>query len=504
MAFAILLWSFTAVAQQPLPENIVNKIKSEAFDKSQVDAFAFLLTDYTGSRLVGSKLAERAEILVKDKLIELGFSNVRIERANDFPRGGWDNLKTYAAMTAPYYSNFTAVPKSWSGSTNGLVSGEVISLNVSTQEELEAFKGKLNNKIVLMPPDFKYQMNFNRFTDEDLKQYTVLTGTVPSHHFVSQCSNTSVTRTSPVTISTQSIMTLLAEEKPAVIISDGKIFNVLPAGPPSSANYRYGNPEPIAELILPIEYHSRMARLIDNKVPVSMEVEIKNEFYNNQVVNNVIAEIPGIDPVLKDEVVMIGAHLDSWFGGTGASDNAAGCAVMIEALRIIKETGIKPRRTIRPALWGGEEQMGLGSFGYRDSFLYDVAENKPRKGYEQFALYLNMDNGSGKFRGIFLEENEKAFPYFAQWNKALGTLGLKILSPRKDAEGGSDYVPFDQIGLPAFQFIQDPLEYARHMHTVMDTYERLIIDDLKYNAAVVACLALSAAMDNGKIPPKPQ
>lgn len=234
-----------------------------------------------------------------------------------------------------------------------------------------------------------------------------------------------------------------------------------------------------------------------------MEVEIKNEFYNNRVVNNVIAEIPGVDPVLKDEVVMIGAHLDSWFGGTGASDNAAGCAVMIEALRIIKETGIKPRRTIRLALWGGEEQMGLGSFGYRDSFLYNVAENKPRKGYEQFALYLNMDNGSGKFRGIFLEENEKAFPYFTQWNKALGTLGLEILSPRKDAEGGSDYVPFDQIGLPAFQFIQDPLEYARHMHTVMDTYERLIIDDLKYNAAVVACLTLSAAMDNGKIPAKP-
>ncbi len=497
MVSAILAWSFTAVAQQPLQENIVNKIKSEAFDKSQIEDFAFLLTDYAGPRLAGSKLAERAEILVKEKLIELGFSNARIERANDFPRGGWDNLKTYAAMTAPYYSNFTAVPKSWSGSTNGLVSGEVISLNVTTQEELEAFKGKLNNRIVLMPPDSKYQMSLYRLTDEDLEQYT--SGTAHSHS--AQPGNTPIVRTPPVTVSRESIIALLAEEKPAVIISGWGNFNVLPAAPPASGTYRYGDPEPIAELILPIEHHNRMVRLINNKVPVSMEVEIKNEFHNNQVINNVIAEIPGVDPVLKNEVVLIGAHLDSWYGGTGAADNAAGCAVMIEALRIIKETGIKPRRTIRIALWGGEEQMGLGSFGYRNKFLYDVDKNKPKKGYEQFALYLNMDNGSGKLRGIFLEENEKAFPYFTQWNKALESLGFGVLSLHKSGEG-SDYLPFDQIGLPAFHFIQDPLEYARHFHNVMDTYERLIIDDLKYNAAVIACLALSAAMDNGKIPPK--
>jgi Zn-dependent M28 family amino/carboxypeptidase len=174
---------------------------------------------------------------------------------------------------------------------------------------------------------------------------------------------------------------------------------------------------------------------------------------------------------------------------------------MMEALRIIKEIGVKPRRTIRIAFWGGEEQGLIGSRGYLRDFLYDADENKPRKGYEQFALYLNMDNGSGKFRGIYLEENEKAFPFFQQWNKALESIGFGILSPRKT--GGTDHVTFDRIGLPAFQFIQDELEYGRGYHTAMDTYERLIINDLKYNATVVACLVLSAAMDNGKIPPKP-
>ena len=232
-----------------------------------------------------------------------------------------------------------------------------------------------------------------------------------------------------------------------------------------------------------------------------MEVEIKNEFYNNPVINNVIAEIPGTDPKLKDEVVLLGGHLDSWHGSTGAADDASGCMVMIEALRIIKESGIQPRRTIRVALWGGEEQGLIGSRGYMQDYLYDVDANKTRKGFDQFALYLNMDNGSGKFRGIYLEENDMAFPFFREWIKVMDNMDFNTLSPRKT--GGTDHMSFDRIGLPAFQFIQDDLEYGRGYHTPMDTYERLVMTDLQYNAAVVALLALSAAMDNSKIPPKP-
>jgi len=494
--FALLLSASLAWAQQPLSEDIVFKIKREAFQNSQIEALAFYLSDYAGPRLAASKLGERGEILSKEKFAELGFSNPRIEKAADFPKGGWDNLKTYAAMTAPYYCNFMATPKAWSGSTNGLVQGEVVLLDVNSVEDVAKYKGKLGNKIVLMPETSKYEMQFTPFatrqSDERLEQLALDPRPQAGRPFRMPSMGT--------TMELQlRIRALLIEEKPAVVVSGGGFFNVPRS---SSVSYnKYGDPEPIAELVLPVEDHGRMVRLINRKIPVSMEVEIKNEFYNNPVINNVIAEIPGTDPKWKDEVVLIGGHLDSWHGGTGAADNASGCAVMMEALRIIKEVGIKPRRTIRIALWGGEEQGLIGSRGYLQDLLYDVAANKPRKGYDQFALYLNMDNGSGKFRGIYLEENDMAFHFLREWIKPLESMGFNVLSPRKT--GGTDHLSFDRIGLPAFQFIQDDLEYGRGYHTAMDTYERLIMADLQYNAMIVAVLALSAAMDNNKIPPKP-
>ena len=495
-----LLATFFVSAQQSLPAEVIFKIKREAFQNSKVESLAFYMTDYTGPRLAASKLGERGEQLVKEKFEELGFSNVRIEHAADFPRGGWDNLKTYAAMTAPYYCSFSATPKAWSGSTDGLVTGELILLKIDKPEDIENYKGKLHDKIVIMPATAGYTMQFtplaSRETDERLQQMA------SDPRF--QASGTSRVQAQlrgsmDDTFGLQQrIRRLLEEEKPAVVVSGGGVFNV----PRSlSVQYRYGKPEPVAELVLPVEAHGRMVRMIDNNVAVSMEIEIKNEFYENPFINNVIAEIPGTDPQLKDEIVLIGGHLDSWHGGTGAADNASGCIVMTEALRILKEIGVKPRRTIRIALWGGEEQGLIGSRGYMENNLYDVNENKPRKGYGQFALYLNMDNGSGKFRGIYLEENDMAFPFFRQWTSTMESMDFGVLSPRRT--GGTDHISFDRIGLPAFQFIQDNLEYSRGYHTLMDTYERLIITDLQYNAAVIACMALSAAMDNSKIPPKP-
>ena len=493
--FAILLFTYTAHAQQSLPEDIVFKIKREAFQNSQMEDIVHYLTDCTGPRLAASKLGERAEKMAKDKLDGMGFANARIEKAADFPKGGWDNLKTYAAMTAPYYCNFMATPKAWSGSTGGLVQGEVKLLSIQNEADVDKYKGKLQNQIVLMPETSGYVMQFTPFatrqTDERLEQLALDPRPEPVRRFRMPDGGMSYTLQ-------QKIRNMLSEEKPAVIISSGGVFNVSQS---SSVPYKSGDPEPVSELALPVEAHGRMFRMLNQGVPVSMEVEIKNEFYDNQVINNIFAEIPGTDPKLKDEIVLIGGHFDSWHGGTGAADNASGCAVMIEALRIIKETGVKPRRTIRVALWGGEEQGLIGSRAYMQDSLYDVEANKPRKGYEKFTLYLNMDNGSGKFRGIYLEENDMAFPFFKIWNNALETLGFGVLSPHKT--GGTDHMSFDRIGLPAFQFIQDNLEYGRSYHTAMDTYERLIITDLQYNAAIVACLALSAAMDNGKIPPKP-
>jgi len=488
-------FSLTVVAQQSLPEEVVFKIKREAFQQSQIESLVFFLTDFAGPRLPASRLGERMEMSVKEKLIAFGFDNARIEKAADFPKGGWDNLKTYAAMTVPYYCPFMATPKAWSGSTPGLIKGEVIMLNIKSLADIDEYKDKLKNQIVLMPVTSRYEMSFTPFasrqSDERLKQLAIESRpqtTTPRR----ELSDTTYRELQ------QNIQDLLKAEKPAVLISGGGFFNV-----PMSMSVAYvsGDPEPIAELVLPVEAHGRMVRLLENHIPVTMEIEIRNVFYDNRVINNVIAEIPGIDPKLKDEIVMIGGHLDSWHGGTGAADNASGCAVMMEALRIIKAIGIKPRRTIRIALWGGEEQGLVGSGGYMQDYLYNVDEKKTKKGYDQFALYLNMDHGSGKFRGIYLEENDMAFPFFKAWNKALETLGFGVLSPLKTK--WTDHETFSRIGLPAFQFIQDNLEYNRGYHTMMDTYERLIIADLQYNAAITACLALSAAMDNGKIPPVP-
>lgn len=494
--FAAIIFVFTAVAQQTLPADMAYKIKREAFQNSQMEALAFYMTDLAGPRLAASRLCERAELLMKDKLSEMGFSNVKIEKADDFPKGGWDNVKTYAAMTAPYYCPFIATAKAWTGSTNGPVRGEVIFLDVNTEEDLEKYKGKLGNQIVLMPETSKYEMLFTafatRYTEEELEQITA----DPRP----QAARASRRQTMSAGYGLQQkIRSFLAEEKPAAVISGGGSFNV-----PQSTRGVYslhGDPEPVAELVLPVEDHGRMIRLIAHQIPVAMEVDVKNEFYDNPVINNVFAEIPGIDGKLKEEVVLLGGHWDSWHGGTGAADNASGCMVMVEALRIIKESGVQPRRTIRVALWGGEEQGLLGSLSYMQNLLYDTEAKKTRKGYDQFALYLNMDNGSGKFRGIYLEENDMAIPYFTEWNKATASLGFGAISPRRT--GGTDHLSFNLIGLPAFQFIQDELEYGRGYHTSMDTYERLMLNDLQYNAAVIALLALSAAMDNGKIPPKP-
>jgi Zn-dependent M28 family amino/carboxypeptidase len=244
-----------------------------------------------------------------------------------------------------------------------------------------------------------------------------------------------------------------------------------------------------------------MERLIKHNVPVEMEVEIQNRFFASPKVYNVIGEIPGIDKLLKNEVVLLGAHIDSWHGGTGAADNASGCIVMMEALRILKNLDVAPRRTIRVALWGGEEQGLNGSRGYVEKYLADSKTREHKPDFDKFAAYFNMDNGSGKYRGIYIQENDMVRPIFEEWLKPFADLGATTITIRNT--GGTDHQSFDAIGLPAFQFIQDELEYDRGYHTVMDTYERLSMDDLRQNAIITASFAYNAAMRDSKLPGKP-
>jgi Zn-dependent M28 family amino/carboxypeptidase len=294
------------------------------------------------------------------------------------------------------------------------------------------------------------------------------------------------------------ISEFLKSEEAAVILNNSGTFNVPMS---NGANFTTGTKEPIAELNLPIEDHGRMERLLRHNIPVEMEVEIQNKFFDSPTVYNVIGEIPGTDKLLKNEIVMVGAHIDSWHGGTGAADNASGCIVMMEALRILKNLDVAPRRTIRIALWGGEEQGFNGSHGYVEKYLVDPKTKEHKPDFEKFAGYFNMDNGSGKYRGIHLQENELVRPIFEEWLKPFADMGCSTITIRNTS--GTDHLSFDAVGLPGFQFIQDEIEYERGFHTVMDTYERLVMADLKQNAVITASFVYNAAMRNAKLPGKP-
>ncbi len=485
-----------AYAQTALSNEVAYKIKNEGFANSQLEPLAQFLTDEMGPRLAASQLKLRAEGMVVEKLKEMGFSNVNVEFAYNFPKGGWDNQMNYVAMTAPYYCSFAANPKAWSGSTNGLVKGECVLVDVKTKEDLEKYKGKLAGKIVIMPSTQTYEIKFTplakRYTEEELEVIAKDPRPNPMRRRMDG-GNWMAQRELQAAVTK-----MLKEENVLAIVSSGGTFNV-----PSSrgVQYKVGEPEPTPEIVLPLEDHARMARMLSKGQKVEMELNVKNVFTDNQKINNVYAEIPGTDPKLKNEVVLLGAHFDSWHGGTGAADNASGVVVMMEALRIIKALGIQPKRTIKIALWGGEEQGLYGSRGYAEQKLYDTKKGKKLSGFDNFALYLNVDNGSGRFRGIYLEENDMAVPFFETWKKSVESLGFKTLTLRRTS--GTDHQSFTRYGLPAYQFIQDDLEYDRTYHTVMDTYERLSIEDLKVDAVIVAWLALNAAMDDARIPVLP-
>ncbi|MFZ0283294.1 MAG: M20/M25/M40 family metallo-hydrolase [Bacteroidales bacterium] len=476
---------------------MVNKIKQEGMRNSRIEELAFGLTDLTGPRLTGSTGGTRGNEWAKKTMEELGFQNVRIEEARDFTRGGWDNLKTYAAMTAPYYSNFACNPVAWTGSTKGAVKADVILLDVKSETDLEKYKGKLNGKIVLMPSTATYEPTFeplaSRRTEADLKELSMATPQQGRRPPSGDFANFAAQRALRTKISA-----FIKDEGAAVILSSSGTFNVPRS---TGGSYVSGTPEPVAELNLPIEDHARMERIIRHNVPVEMEVEIQNRFIQSPKIFNVIGEIPGTDKLLKSEVVLLGGHIDSWHGGTGAADNASGCIVMMEALRILKSLDVAPRRTIRVALWGGEEQGLNGSRGYVEKYLVDPKTREHKPDFDKFAAYFNMDNGSGKYRGIYLQENDIVRPVFEEWLKPFADMGASTISYRNT--GGTDHLSFDAVGLPGFQFIQDEIEYGRGYHTVMDTYERLVMADLKQNAIITASFAYNAAMRDSKLPGKP-
>jgi len=483
---------------EPVDLNMVYKIKQEGFKNSDIEELSFWMTDFAGPRLTASHGKKKANEWASNRMKEYGLENVRIEVARPFDRGGWENQKTYVAMTAPYYVTFTANPKAWTGSTRGLIKGSPVLLEINDESDFEKYKGELKGKIVIMPSTSTYEVSFEplakRYTAEDLvnieqANYADRRGRPGDFNFEDYRRRMMLQRQAT---------DFLRDEGVAVILTSSGEFNVPRS---SGASYTAGEDQPVAELYLPVEAHGRIVRLMQHDVDVELEMEVKNSFYDSPDVTNVIGEIPGTDPSLKDEIVLIGGHYDSWHGGTGAADNASGCIVMMEAMRILKSLGIQPRRTIRIALWGGEEQGLHGSRGYVEKYIRD-RDGNILEGFDNFAAYFNMDNGTGKFRGIYVQENDMVMPIFEAWFKPFEDMGCSTVTLRNTS--GTDHLSFDALGLPAFQFIQDEIEYDRGYHTIMDTYERLVMDDLKHNAVVVASLAYHAAMRDEVLPRKPQ
>jgi carboxypeptidase Q len=273
---------------------------------------------------------------------------------------------------------------------------------------------------------------------------------------------------------------------------------------PSGGGSRTSDPNAgLPTVTLAVEHYNRMIRILDKNVPVKVELNIQTQFHEETTPNgfNTIAEIPGTDPKLKDEVVLLGAHLDTTHGSTGATDNATGSAAVMEAMRILKTIGVKPRRTIRAALWGGEEQGLMGARAYVREHLGDTQTMQLKPGHEKLAVYFNSDNGTGKIRGVWLQSNMAVKPIFDTWIAPLKDLDVVALGPRSVAS--TDHVPFDQIGVPAFQFMVDRLEYnSRTHHSNMDFYDRVQRDDMVQHATVMAIFAYNAAMRDEKLPRK--
>ncbi len=510
MLRVVLLLAFAAglAAEEQVDLAAIHRIKQEGLKRSQVMDHAFYLTDVHGPRLTASPGLRAAAEWVLGKYREWGLANPRLEPWGPFGRG-WSQVRFSAHLKEPRYAPLIGYARPWSPSTPGPVSASPILAVIKTAADLPKFRGKLQGRIVLLeePRELKpIDTPLNRvLSAADLSRlFDVVNPLSQAYHdevfpprkpappYSSEKGRRLANR----------IHCFLKEEGAVAALIPGERMDggtVRATGPAFLRDERNPAPPPLAALT-PEDYN-RIARLLEKKIPVTVELDIQTRYHTESPDSfNVIAELPGGDKA--DEIVMLGAHFDSWTGGTGATDNAAGSAVVIEAMRILKSSGLKPRRTIRAALWSGEEQGLLGSKAYVKENFGDPADMRLKPAHGKLAAYFNLDNGSGMIRGVYLQGNDMVRPIFAAWLKPFEDLGANTLTIRNTT--GTDHLSFDAVGLPGFQFIQDPLEYAtRTHHTNMDVYDRLQPKGLQQAAVVMASFAYHAAMRDEMLPRKP-
>jgi hypothetical protein len=529
LALALTLAALTgapAPAQEKLDWAALGRIRDEGFRRSQVMETAAQLTDVLGPRLTGSPQYKKAAEWSRQQLETWGLANARLE---SWPFGrGWSFERCSAHVVSPVSFPLVALPTAWTAGTSGPVRGKVLRVKAESEADVEALKGKIAGMVlwVGLPRELKAPEEggvFKRYTEkqlDDLEQYEVPAarggrgpvGPVDREAFV---------RRRRVR---QALEKLYAAEKPlAVVEPSERDANVLRLG--GARSFKKGDPQPVTQLVVSATQWNRVARLLDRKAEVEVEIDVKGAFHEDDTNGyNVVADLPGTDK--KGEVVMVGAHLDSWHPGTGATDNAAGSAVMMEVLRILKTIDAKPKRTVRIGLWGGEEQGLLGSRAFVDQHLASrpaareagpdelpsFMRNEPpapitlKPDHAKLSAYFNLDNGTGRIRGIYLQENAAVKPIFEAWLESVRDLGATRITMR--STGGTDHQSFDAVGLPGFQFIQDPIEYmdgtffGTH-HTDVDTFDRLQREDLMQAAVVIATFAYNAAMRDELLPRKP-
>jgi carboxypeptidase Q len=514
--------------KETLDYTAYDEIRREALAHSHVMEYASALMDGIGPRLTGSPNLKKANEWTRDQLTAMGCRNAHLEDWGEFGMA-WEQENTWVRMSSPDKAVFMAQAAPWSPATKGAVSGRAVWADIKEEKDFDTYKGKLAGKIVLLGEMREVKPVekplFTRYDEAELKkteQYPIRQEQFQA--FLQRYIKRMEFR--------QKLGQFLAREGAVAVIlpsrdsengggSGGTIFDDNGSGfGPRPYQHDQMNPLPLA--VMAIENYGRMYRLLKANVPVTIELNIDTKFSGDQEHGfDTVAEIPGIDPTLKDEVVMVGGHLDSWAAGTGATDNGAGSVVAMEVMRVLNTLQVKPRRTIRIALWTGEEQGLYGSHGYVDQHFGHIPRStepdqlklgewmrkvvgpvqvKPEQ--EKISAYFNVDNGSGKIRGIYLQGNAAVGPIFAQWMAPLKDGGVSTLTLQNT--GGTDHLSFDAVGIPGFQFIQDPLDYdTRTHHSNMDTYERLQAEDLAQAAFVEAIFVYNAATRDQMLPRKP-
>lgn len=485
--------------------NGIYQIKDEGFNHSQVMDIMSYLSDVYGPRLTNSPNIKQAADWAVGKMKEWQLANVHLEPWGPFGKG-WSNERFSLQAISPRPFPLIAYAKAWTPGTNGVVTAEAVWAPIQKEEDMEKYRGKLKGKFVLtaQPPEIPppTEAQFHRYTDAELVEEA--TQPVPLARAEDRYARFRAQREL-----NEKIQKFLVEEGVAVWLEpspgdDGTVFvsgggGRDPKDPPAPPRVAVAN-----------ENYGRLVRMLEKKVPLMLQADIQNKFYEDDLNSfNIIGEIPGSDKAKADEIVMIGAHFDSWHAGTGATDNGAGSGVMLEAMRILKATGVRPRRTVRIGLWTGEEQGLLGSRAYVKQHFADWEPDTPDREkikvlpeHARLDAYYNVDNGSGKIRGIYLQGNEAIAPLFAEWIEPFHNLGMTTLTIRNT--GGTDHLSFDAVGLPGFQFIQDPLDYdTRTHHSNMDVYERIQEPDMKQMAVIVASFVYLTANRDEMVPRKP-